>query len=248
MKQLILALTLLAALPGMAQQTENSCKQKEWKPQTFLEADELPDETYFLPAPPKESSIAFTADVLRYQWGKMQRDTERGAQAVKDANWTTIYMLEYFAPALGCTLSEEETPETYNLLKQGIGAGGNSVKKGKKKYHRTRPYAFFNESTSIPGEEEDLRHNGSYPSGHTARGWMVALILVELFPQHQNEILKAGYEYGESRVIVGFHYQSDVNAARIASSAAFARLHADEGFQKQLAKAKKELKKKGLAE
>jgi len=64
-----------------------------------------------------------------------------------------------------------------------------------------------------------------------------------LNPDRQNAILKAGYEYGESRVIVGYHYQSDVDAARIASSAAFARLQSSEKYQKQLKKALKELKK-----
>ena len=75
----------------------------------------------------------------------------------------------------------------------------------------------------------------------------MALVLAEINPERQDEILVRGYEYGESRVIVGYHYQSDVDAARIAASAAVARLHADEGFRKQLEKAKKEfarLKKK----
>ena len=45
---------------------------------------------------------------------------------------------------------------------------------------------------------------------------------------------------GESRVICGYHFQSDVDAGRITASGAVARLHADEGFASQLAKAKKE--------
>ena len=53
---------------------------------------------------------------------------------------------------------------------------------------------------------------------------------------------------GESRVICGYHFQSDVDAGRITGAVAVARLHADENFNKQLDKAKKEfakLKKEG---
>ena len=71
----------------------------------------------------------------------------------------------------------------------------------------------------------------------------MALVLTELLPERAELILKAGYEYGQSRVIAGYHYQSDVDAARLAASACVARLHADENFQKQLAKAKKELQR-----
>ena len=82
--------------------------------------------------------------------------------------------------------------------------------------------------------------NGSYPSGHTAIGWATALVLAEINVDRQNEILKRGYEMGQSRVICGYHFQSDVDAARLVASAVVARLHANENFMKQLEKAKKE--------
>ena len=53
--------------------------------------------------------------------------------------------------------------------------------------------------------------------------------------------------YGESRVIVGAHWQSDVNAGYLYASVAVAKLHTSPVFMKQLEKAKKEfarLKKK----
>ena len=73
----------------------------------------------------------------------------------------------------------------------------------------------------------------------------MALVLAELFPEKSEQILKVGYEYGESRVIVGYHYQSDVDAARIAAGAALAVLHANEDFQKDMELARKELRKLG---
>ena len=87
-----------------------------------------------------------------------------------------------------------------------------------------------------------MRTNGSYPSGHTARGWSLALVLAELNPDRQEEILKRGFEYGQSRVIVGAHWQSDVDMGRIVSAAGVARLHADDDFNEQLNRAKAEVR------
>ena len=53
---------------------------------------------------------------------------------------------------------------------------------------------------------------------------------------------------GQSRVICGYHFQSDVDAGRLVASAVVARLHANDAFMIQLGKAKKEfaeLSKKG---
>ena len=71
-------------------------------------------------------------------------------------------------------------------------------------------------------------------------GWGIALVLAEINPARQDQILKRGYEYGESRVIVGFHYQSDVDHARILTSALINRLNVNDDFIEQLKKAKAE--------
>jgi len=121
-------------------------------------------------------------------------------------------------------------------------AGDLSTRSAKNHYMRPRPFMVFNEPSATPGDEPALRKNGSYPSGHTAIGWATALVLAEINPERQNEILKRGYEMGESRVICGYHFQSDVDAGRITGAVTVARLHADPCFQAQLEKAKAEFK------
>ena len=105
---------------------------------------------------------------------------------------------------------------------------------------RDRPFVRFNEPTPVPADEEKFRTNSSYPSGHTMTAWTAALILSEINPARQNEILKRAFEYGESRVITGFHFQSDVDAATVIAAAFVSRLHASEDFTEQLKKAKEE--------
>lgn len=48
---------------------------------------------------------------------------------------------------------------------------------------------------------------------------------------------------GQSRVICGYHFQSDVDAARLVASAVVARLRANENFMTQFGKAKQEFAK-----
>ena len=89
-------------------------------------------------------------------------------------------------------------------------------------------------------EEEELRGEGSYPSGHTIRGWAAALILSEINPAAAEALFKRGWQYGESRVIVGAHWQSDVDASRPAASIAYSFLQTSPAYRRQVEKARAE--------
>lgn len=210
----------------------------------FLEIDQVPNSLVLLPPPPAEGSAQFEYDQVRYKWGKEQRDTPRGDQAAADARVDGNGVPMAFSEAFGYAITEDGTPEIYKLV---VGlredAGDLATRAAKEHYMRQRPFAYYDEMTCNPAQQEELSTNGSYPSGHTAIGWATALVLAEVNPDRQNEILKRGFEMGESRVICGYHFQSDVDAARIVASGVVARLHADPGFQQQLAKAKDEIAK-----
>lgn len=227
---------LVCTIPAYAQAQE-AC----WTP--YLMRDELPNAVNYLPVPPKVDTPDFDRDKTRYQWGKSVRNTERGKQAISDANYHLTYLAAYFSEAFGHEISFENCPEIYTIFVRTIETSKQAVHKAKKYYVRKRPYVQYNEETAVPEHEEFNRTTGSFPSGHTSMAWSAALILTELNPERGDELLKRGYEYGESRVIVGYHYQSDVDAGRLAASAAVAAMHADESFMRQLNKAKKEFKR-----
>ena len=207
----------------------------------YFTADELPDATVWLPAPPDTLSTKFVYDVTQYMWGKTQReDPQRAQQAIDNVVVEAAEMCEQFSVPFGMEISREKTPAIFHVLYRGMLTSRLAARKPKLAYQRIRPYVRFQEPTLIPEEEEALRNNGSYPSGHTIRGWAMALLLCEINPDAQDAILKLGYEWGQSRVIVGYHWQSDVDASRLLGSSVFARLHTNPQFLADMAAARKE--------
>lgn len=161
--------------------------------------------------------------------------------AVDDAALGKNWVNDVFGEAFGYEITPANTPELCRLLENmRQDAGDLSTRHAKNHYMRTRPFVYWNEPTATPDHEPFLRTNGSYPSGHTAIGWATALVLAEINPEAATEILKRGFEFGQSRVIVGAHYQSDVDMGRITAAGVVATLHANDNFNRQLKKAKKE--------
>jgi len=218
--------------------------QEEEVVNAYFTQGEMPDMKVFLPGPPDSTSVAFANDVSRYYWGKsMRKDPERAAQATRDAVYGLATILTEFEEAFGMKISKEETPEIYKVLQEGTATCDSICTKAKRDYGRRRPFMVFNEPTLYPEDEPALRLNGSYPSGHTLLGWSSALLMMEINPDRATEILTRGYRYGENRLVVGAHWQSDTDAARLAASAAYARLHTSERFLEQMKKAREEYKK-----
>ncbi len=241
---LILAATASVSF-AQTDTTEKKIKDHRSNPEVFfLQEGDVPNSFLILPPPPDGASITFLNDQARYTWGKTMRNTPRGEQAVQDARVGGDGVPRAFSEAFGIEITSEDTPEIYTLI---VGmredAGDLGTREAKDYYNRTRPFSFYEEDTCNPEQQEELSTNGSYPSGHTSIGWATALVLAEINPERQNEILKRGFDMGESRVICGYHFQSDVDAGRLTGAMTVARLHADPAFQTQLEKAKKEFKK-----
>jgi len=208
----------------------------------YLTIDNVANSLALLPKPPQPGSPEFEADIASHKAALALRNTEHWQQAIVDANLSPDNLGNKFLDSFGIEITPQQTPITYNLIFRLIGSvGGTATKKAKEHYMRVRPFVYFNENTCSPEDENILRGNGAYPSGHTAFGWAAALVLAEISPERQDAILQRGYEYGQSRVICGVHWQSDVNAGRVIAAAAVARLHTLPDFQRQLVAAKREI-------
>ncbi|ONF74021.1 phosphatase PAP2 family protein [Salmonella enterica subsp. enterica serovar Typhimurium] len=191
--------------------------------QPFHSPEESVNSQFYLPPPPGNDDPAYRYDKEAYFKG----------YAIKGS------------PVVGAKINPKDTPETWNMLKNLLTMGGYYATASAKKYYmRTRPFVLFNHSTCRPEDENTLRKNGSYPSGHTAYGTLLALVLSEARPERAQELARRGWEFGQSRVICGAHWQSDVDAGRYVGAVEFARLQTIPAFQKSLAKVREELNDK----
>lgn len=230
----LLAVLMLSSVISYAQESTN----------LYLTADEVPNAVYWLPAPPAPGSSQFMYDISQYYWGKEQRkDTLRAQKAIRQAAYENKDMIPIFSEVFGMEISEEKTPAIYKVVDWSVETIRLSATAPKEAHNRVRPYVYFNEPTLVPQDEEELRTNGSYPSGHTIKAWGMALVLCEINPAAQDALYKFGYEWGQSRVIVGFHWQSDVDASRLLAAACYARLHTCKAFLEDMKAAQKEFKK-----
>lgn len=230
--------------PVYAKETGVTKTVKEIMPgllEGYLAHDVLPNSLKLLPPPPAEGSAAFALDEETSKQNLALKGTHRWEQAIKDANLMFPEAIASFASIVDIPITEKKTPRLYMLLRRTLTDIGLSPYAAKTHYNRSRPFMKNNQPICTPDDEEALRKDGSYPSGHTAIGWGWALLFCELFPEKTDALLKRGWEFGQSRIVCNAHWQSDVKQGRIMGAAAVARLHADPGFLEDLAAAKAEI-------
>lgn len=205
----------------------------------FLTADTAPDSLAILPPPPTENSIAFLRDKAGYESGRVLKDKERTELAVRDANYKNFG--QAFSEAFGMSISAVHTPVLYHLLNEVLQDSHDyAMHSAKDHYMRVRPFVVFKDTTCTPEQDDKMAKTGSYPSGHASFGWATALILAEINPSRETEILKRGMDFGESRVVCGAHWQSDVESGQLMGAAVVAALHSNPHFANMLSEAKKE--------
>lgn len=209
------------------------------RPAGYLGRDAVPDHTVFLPPPPSDDSPLGEADFEVFRSTRSLEGSPRWTLAARDAQVGRALLAD-FGCALGVDLSEASTPRLSRLLGRAMADVSPIIGGAKNHYQRKRPFVVEPAPTCVV-PSDGLAASGSYPSGHSAAGWLYALVLAEVEPEHAAEILARGRAYGESRVVCGVHFVSDVTAGRLASSAVFAALAGNPEFQADVASAREEL-------
>ena len=208
------------------------------RPARYLADGEYADGIALLPPPPAPGSAALALDEALNRQMLALRGTARWKLAARDAIPDPGAA---FSCALGLPLSQRATPKLFNLLRRTSADAGAAVVPTKKFYRRERPFLVNEQPICTPGAEEATARDGSYPSGHTAAGWVWALILAELAPDRIDAVLARGREYGQSRAVCNVHWHSDLIQGRVLGTALFARLHANEAFRGDLDEARTEI-------
>jgi acid phosphatase (class A) len=205
----------------------------------YLSAHDVDGQTVIGP-PPAPDSARGMADRTIYLETRKLADSPRWKQATKDNDLWNGGALERYACALGAPIDARALPKTYHLL-QRVELDARTVgTPPKDHFNRTRPLIGDERRVCIK-REDWMKTNASYPSGHAMVGMAWGLILGELAPSRASGLAEAGREIGDSRVICGVHYQSDVEAGRLLGAVMVAREHANPAFRADFTAAQAEL-------
>ncbi len=208
----------------------------------YLGADARPDGLRVLPPPPAAGSPVLRLDqtVFRHSRTVRGQDPQRWALATGDAQLDTDDLMADFTCALGVRPDRHTAPTLYRLLDRIALDSRPETDAVKDRYGRRRPY-IGNDAPICVARGTSLDTSASYPSGHTTVGWTLALLLAELAPDQSSAILARGRAFGESRIICGVHWLSDVQAGYLNAAAMVAALHSSPGFRADMLRAAAEI-------
>lgn len=206
----------------------------------YLTPAQVPDTAALIGPPPAAGSAALANDEATYRATRKLEGQPRWSLAVKDAEFGAGEMLNAYSCALGVTLTPQSAPILDRLLDRVSNDTEAGSGKAKRAYHRTRPFMTLGGDICTPGDDY-LKTSFSYPSGHSTFGWASGLVVAAVAPDSAQAVMARAQAYGESRVICGVHYESDVAAGRKVGAAVFAALQKDAAFEADLSAARAEL-------
>ncbi|WP_291833240.1 Ca2+-dependent phosphoinositide-specific phospholipase C [Brevundimonas sp.] len=202
----------------------------------YLARADRPDLTTVLAPPPAPGSARDIANAGVFRETRPLEGTPRWALAADDVRGT---MYHHFAGALGIELSEAETPVLTALL-QRSGDDRSVVGDAKTHWATQRPY-IGTDQPICEAKTDHLAGNPDYPSGHSAHGMHVAMILAELAPQRADILYARGREFAESRYICGSHSYSAAEAGILSGAVIYGAEQRSETFRRDMEAARAEV-------
>lgn len=143
--------------------------------------------------------------------------------------------LFHIGRSIGTWFNPENMPVTADLIANTWRDASFFIWSMKFKYARIRPYVIEPDLDNL--QETDWP---AYPSGHAANSYINAYIYQELAPGFADVFLKDAYDMAHSREILGVHYPSDSESARIFARQFVNKLFQNEKFLRDFALAEKE--------
>lgn len=230
----------VSSLPAKAPTSAQAVAQSPKRVVGYLYGSE-PNFLLLLPPYPALDSPQDAIDLTTFRQMQAPDGTDRWKLAQEDAQMTYARFVE----PLGINLDPAKLPIIMHLLSRMERDVLDTTFEAKDYFNRPRPFQRFAVThvcgaNTPPQPEAHPTKGSSYPSGHTAFGWGLALTLAEIVPNDAQAILVRGREYGESRVVCAVHYPSDVVAGQVIATAVVEQLHSVREFSRDLACAKEE--------
>jgi acid phosphatase (class A) len=229
---LTFAACLLSGGPALAQGASamQAPMRMQGQDTPYVDPASLPDAVAILPTPPAAGSPQQTADLATFEATRALKGTPRWALATRDADLSATHLADDFSCAVGVRLTPASVPSLFRIMDRSKADAAAVYSKPKARYQRVRPFVGNDAPICVPRDAK-LAGNGSFPSGHATIGDGLALILAEAAPAHATAILARGRVFGESRVVCGVHWATDVEAGFLTASTLVASLHGSADFR-----------------
>jgi acid phosphatase (class A) len=163
--------------------------------------------------------------------------TQEQVDRIKSEEHYSVFAFSNVVPWLN-PQAVDRLPLATALLARVMATAKPIVVAAKDDWKRPRP--FLINSRVFPSLEKPK--DSAYPSGHSTRATLDALVLAQLSPGNAAAISRRGMQVGDDRVIAGVHYPSDVLAGRKLAQAIFDRMMQEKDFRDELKAAQAEVK------
>lgn len=204
---------------------------EEAKP--FITSQEL-DLTQYLPAPPADDSAQTKAELKELLEIQATRTPEQEKAAIADAE-ENVWR---FADVMGPDFDAAKLPKTAALFERIVATEDVVDDHAKKAFNRPRPYMLDEQIHPLLKKSK----SGSWPSGHSTIGYLMATVLGEMVPEKRNELFTRAAGYAENRLVAGFHYRSDTVMSRTGAALIAQKMAEQPDFKTEFDAAKAELR------
>jgi len=248
-RRMLAAVLALAVSPALT-----SASSSDSGPHQFFGSQV--DIVALLPPPPSENSPAQQADLRAVLEAQRAAHADGStAHAVADAQSSC----GRFSDALGYDLTAPGGAKVLAFLDQTARQGALISVPAKRYWRRTRPFAYsakverlgdiapqstanqdlnMGATSGVAAQQAaDTLAHSSYPSGHATFGTECAILLAEMVPEKRAALFARNLDYDHSRMVVGAHFPTDLEAGRIAGTVAAALMLEDPRVQRELAEA-----------
>jgi acid phosphatase (class A) len=199
------------------------------------------DPALVLPPPPAAGSAQAQAELAELHAIEAVRSAADEADARSDGDTKNATI---FVQVLGPRFDLTQLPATNALLTIVRATEKDVADRGKDAFKRPRPYVIDPTLESCKRNDDPL---SSYPSGHTTMAFSMGEVLARLVPEKAAPILARAARYGQSRIVCGQHFRSDVSAGQMLGTLLAERLMAKPEFRSAFTAAHRELMAAGIA-
>ena len=199
----------------------------------FITSQEL-DLTKYLPAPPADDSAQTQAELKELLQIQATRTPEQEKAAIADAE-ENVWR---FADVMGPDFDAAKLPKTAALFDRIVATEDVVDDHAKKAFNRPRPYMLDEQIHPLLKKSK----SGSWPSGHSTIGYLMATVLGEMVPEKRNALFTRAAGYAENRLVAGFHYRSDTVMSRTGAALIAQKMEEQPDFKTEFDAAKAELR------